>query len=62
MLLGTGLTIGILQSASQINDSSVGFVPKLCAGLLTTALLGRWMIGRLAEFLVYAMQHLASGG
>ena len=34
VILVVGLTIGVLQSATQVNDSAVGFVPKLCAALV----------------------------
>lgn len=62
ILLGVGLLVGILQSATQVNDAAVGFLPKFTATLLAVALLGPWMVSRLAQFLVLAMQHLAAGG
>ncbi|MGD0839375.1 MAG: flagellar biosynthetic protein FliQ, partial [Polyangia bacterium] len=33
-LLIVGLTVGLLQAATQINDASLGFLPRLVAGLL----------------------------
>jgi flagellar biosynthesis protein FliQ len=61
-LLGVGLGVGVLQSATQVNDPAVGFVPKLAAVIAIAALLGHWMVSRLAEFLVFAFQHIAAGG
>ena len=62
VVLGVGLLVGILQSATQINDSAVGFLPKICAALLTLGLLGPWMLQRLSQFFIVALQHLAAGG
>lgn len=62
VVLAVGLLVGIMQSATQINDSAVGFLPKICAALLTLSLLGPWMVQRLAQLFVLALQHLAAGG
>jgi flagellar biosynthetic protein FliQ len=62
VVLVVGLVVGVLQSATQINDSAVGFLPKICAALLTLSLLGPWMVQRLAQLFALALQHLAAGG
>jgi len=62
VVFGVGLVVGVLQSATQINDSAVGFLPKLVAALLTLSLLGPWMVQRLAQLFVLSLQHLAAGG
>jgi flagellar biosynthesis protein FliQ len=62
VVLGMGLLVGILQSATQINDSAVGFLPKICAALLTLSLLGPWMVQRLAQLFILALHHVATGG
>jgi flagellar biosynthetic protein FliQ len=62
VVLGVGLLVGILQSATQINDSAVGFLPKIFAALLTMSLLGPWMVQRLSQLFILALNHLASGG
>jgi flagellar biosynthesis protein FliQ len=58
-LLGTGLLLGILQAATQINDSAVGFLPRALAGVLVVWALGGWMMQRLAGFLVHSVQLMA---
>jgi len=58
-LLVMGLVLGILQSATQINDSAVGFLPRALAGLLVVWALGGWMMQRMAGFLVHSMQLMA---
>ena len=48
--LGDGLLIGIFQAATQIQEMTLSFIPKL--GALVVALLigGPWMIRTLVEF------------
>ncbi len=56
VLLIVGLVIGVLQSATQINDPAVGFLPRLAAAALTCWALGGWMVERLAQFLARSME------
>jgi flagellar biosynthesis protein FliQ len=58
-LLIVGLTVGILQSATQVQEPAVGAVPRLATVGVMVALLGPWMMDRLAHFLRQAMEHLA---
>jgi flagellar biosynthetic protein FliQ len=58
-LLIAGLIIGVLQSATQINDPAVGFLPRMAAGLTVTFFLGGWIVERLAHFLVISMERMA---
>jgi len=41
--LGVGLVFGVLQAATQIQEQTLAFVPRLAAVLLAIALLGGWM-------------------
>ena len=56
-----GLVVGILQSATQINDPAVGFVPRLLAGMLVVFFLGGWIMERLAKYFIFAMERIAEG-
>jgi flagellar biosynthetic protein FliQ len=58
-LLVMGLVMGILQSATQINDPAVGFLPRLIAGGLVVLFMGGWIMERLAKYFVYAMEHIS---
>lgn len=49
--LVTGLIISIFQAATQINEQSLSFVPKLIATFITLVLAGPWMITMLTEFI-----------
>ncbi|MDO9597040.1 MAG: flagellar biosynthesis protein FliQ [Azoarcus sp.] len=47
----TGLTISIFQAATQINEMTLSFVPKLVAIFVTLVLAGPWMLTVLTDFM-----------
>jgi len=49
--LVTGLIVSIFQAATQINEQTLSFVPKLIATFITLVLAGPWMITMLTEFI-----------
>ena len=49
--LVTGLVISIFQAATQINEMTLSFVPKLVATFVTLVLAGPWMITVLTDFM-----------
>ena len=65
-LLGTlmvvGLIVGIMQSATQVQEPAVGAVPRLAAVGVAIALLGGWMVERLSGFLTLSLQRIADRG
>jgi flagellar biosynthetic protein FliQ len=46
----TGLVIGMLQAATQINESTLSFIPKLLLLVLTLFAAGPWMLRVLTDF------------
>jgi flagellar biosynthetic protein FliQ len=46
----TGLVIGMLQAATQINESTLSFIPKLLMLVLTLFLAGPWILRVLIDF------------
>ena len=48
--LVTGLTVSIFQAATQINEMTLSFVPKLIAIFITVVLAGPWMITLITDF------------
>lgn len=53
-LLLTGLAVGVIisifQAATQINEMTLTFVPKLIAIAAVLLLTGNWMLSRLVDF------------
>lgn len=48
--LVVGLAVAILQTATQLQESVLAFVPKLGVALLVIALGGHWILDRLGKF------------
>jgi flagellar biosynthetic protein FliQ len=48
--LAVGLTIGILQAATSINEMTLSFVPKLVIVLLAMALFSTFMMQQLVDY------------
>ena len=49
--LVTGLLISIFQAATQINEQTLSFVPKLIATFITLVLAGPWMITMMTDYI-----------
>jgi flagellar biosynthetic protein FliQ len=45
-----GLVIGMLQAATQINESTLSFIPKLLLLVLALFATGPWMLRVLVDF------------
>jgi len=48
--LGVGLLVSMFQAATQINEQTLSFIPKLVVTFLTLMLAGPWMLRLLIEF------------
>ena len=59
-LLLVGLVLGVLQSATQIQEPSVGAVPRIATVILLAMFLGPWMVERLARFLHIAIERMGT--
>ncbi|HEY3433979.1 MAG TPA: flagellar biosynthesis protein FliQ [Rhodocyclaceae bacterium] len=49
--LATGLIISIFQAATQINESTLSFVPKLIVVFVTLLVAGPWMITVMTDYI-----------
>lgn len=47
-----GLLISVFQAATQINEQTMTFVPKIVAVLITLLIFGSWVINTLTIFTV----------
>jgi flagellar biosynthetic protein FliQ len=45
-----GLVIGMLQAATQINEATLSFIPKLILIVLALFAIGPWMLRELVDF------------
>lgn len=49
--LVVGLMVSVFQAATQINDPSLSFIPKVLAVLVTFALAGPWMLTVMTDYM-----------
>lgn len=49
--LVTGLIVSIFQAATQINETTLSFVPKLVVVFVTLILAGPWMIAVMTDYI-----------
>ncbi|MFA6230080.1 MAG: flagellar biosynthesis protein FliQ [Rhodanobacter sp.] len=48
--LAVGLLIGVIQAATQINEMTLSFIPKLMAMSAVALITGPWMLRLLVQF------------
>lgn len=48
--LAVGLLVSIIQAATQINEMTLSFIPKMVSVFLTLIVLGSWMISMLVDY------------
>ncbi|WP_431273536.1 flagellar biosynthesis protein FliQ [Variovorax ureilyticus] len=46
-----GLVISIFQAATQINEATLSFIPKLVAIFLTLIIAGPWMLEKMLDYI-----------
>lgn len=51
IVLVVGLIISLFQAITQINESTLTFIPKLIAAMLAMAVAGPWMLSMLVDFI-----------
>ncbi len=49
--LGIGLIVSIFQAATQINETTLSFIPKLIGIFVTLVLAGPWMLTVLLDYM-----------
>ena len=48
--LAIGLAIGMIQAATQIQEMTLSFIPKLLGMFAALAIVGHWMLGLIVEY------------
>ena len=49
--LAVGLIIGVIQAATQIQEMTLSFIPKMFAILATLGIMGHWMMRVLVDYM-----------
>ena len=55
-VLVVGLVVSIFQAATQINEATLSFVPKMIAAVAVLTIAGPWMLSTLVEYLQRTLQ------
>jgi flagellar biosynthesis protein FliQ len=51
VVLAVGLVVSIFQAATQINEATLSFVPKVVAAVAVLGIAGPWMMATLVDYL-----------
>jgi flagellar biosynthetic protein FliQ len=51
VVLVVGLVVSIFQAATQINEATLSFVPKVVAAVAVLGVAGPWMVTTLVEYI-----------
>jgi flagellar biosynthetic protein FliQ len=57
-----GVIISVLQVATQLQEATLSYVPKLLAAAGILIALGPWMLHRVTQFAIYAIKIIPSLG
>lgn len=49
-VLVIGLVVSVFQAATQLNEATLSFVPKIVGAIAALAVAGPWMLATLVEF------------
>ena len=55
-VLVVGLVVSIFQAATQINEATLSFVPKIVAAVAVLAVAGPWMLSTLVDYVRQVLQ------
>ena len=56
--LAVGLIVGMIQAATQIQEMTLTFIPKLIVLALALLVAGSWMLGVLTDFSITLIQSI----
>ncbi len=57
-VLVVGLVVSVFQAATQINEATLSFVPKIVAAVAVLGFAGPWMMTTLVEYLQRTLQSI----
>ncbi len=56
--LAIGLVVGMFQAATQINEMTLSFIPKLLGLVVVLFMTGHWLLGKLISFTQNLIQEI----
>lgn len=56
--LAVGLLVGMIQAATQIQEMTLTFIPKLIVLALALIISGSWMLGLISDFSITLIQNI----
>ena len=59
-VLAVGVLVSVFQAATQINEATLSFVPKVVAAVLVLMIAGPWMMTTLVEYIQRTLQTIPS--
>ncbi len=60
VVLAVGLVVAVFQAATQINEATLSFVPKIVAAVAVLGFAGPWMMTTLVEYLQRTLMAIPS--
>ncbi|TJZ72907.1 flagellar biosynthesis protein FliQ [Chitiniphilus eburneus] len=57
-ILATGLVISVFQAATQINEATLSFIPKLLIAFAIFIFAGSWMVQTVVDFTIRLYQSI----
>lgn len=57
-MLVTGLIVSIFQAATQINEATLTFIPKMLVAFLVLVLAGPWMLETIMDYTIRLYQSI----
>ena len=58
--LAIGLLVGMFQAATQINEMTMSFIPKLFVIVMALVIAGPWMLGVIVNYTQNLMEQIPS--
>jgi flagellar biosynthetic protein FliQ len=58
--LAIGLVVSIFQAATQINETTLSFIPKLVGIFVTLIIAGPWMLTVLSDYMIQMFTSIAT--
>jgi len=63
LLIGPSLIVGVVvslfQAATQINEQTLSFLPRLIVTLVTIIFMGQWLAGKLMDYCIAIFERAA---